>query len=67
MAHVRLGNVLYWLGCILATLIIAATIPEWLLDAQYHRNGWVIIFEFAIFAVVVWLVGRMCRYILSRT
>jgi hypothetical protein len=63
----RLGNVLYWLGCILAALIIAAAIVEWFGEAQYLPNGWVIIFEFAVFAFVVWGIGRMCRYVLSGT
>ena len=66
MMLVRLGNVLYWLGCILAALIIGAAIAEWFRDAQYHPNGWVIIFEFAVFAFIVWLICRMCRYMLSR-
>jgi hypothetical protein len=61
----RLGNVLYWLACILAALIMAAAIPEWFRDAQYHRNGWIIIFEFTVFAAIVWLIGRLCRYKLS--
>jgi hypothetical protein len=42
---VRLANVLYWLGCILAALIIAAAVAEWFRVAQYHRNDWAIIFE----------------------
>jgi len=51
MMLVRLGNVLYWLGCILAALIIAAAIAEWFHDAQHHP--WlVIIFEFAVFAFI---------------
>ena len=54
MMLVRLGNVLYWLGCILAALIIAAAIAEWFRDAQDRPNGWVIIFEFAVFAFIVW-------------
>jgi hypothetical protein len=67
MMLTRLGNALYWLGCILAALIIAAAIVEWFRDAQYHRNGWVIIFEFAVFAFIVWAIGRLLRYILSHT
>jgi len=63
----RLGNVLYWLGCILAALIMAAAIVVWFGGAQYRPNGWVIIFEFVVFALVVWLIGRMCRYVLSGT
>jgi hypothetical protein len=63
----RLGNVLYWLGCILAALIMAAAIVEWFGEAQYLPNGWVIIFEFAVFAFVVWGIGRMSRYVLSGT
>jgi hypothetical protein len=63
----RPGNVLYWLGCILAALIIAAAIVEWFGEAQYLPNGWAIIFEFAVFAFVVWGIGRMCHYVLSGT
>jgi hypothetical protein len=63
----RLGNVLYWLGCILAALIITAAIVEWFGEAQYRSNGWAIVFEFAVFAFVVWVIGRMCRYVLSGT
>src|SRR5262249_46636507 len=40
MMLVRLGNVLYWLGCILAALIIGAAIAEWFRDAQYYPNWW---------------------------
>jgi hypothetical protein len=61
----KLGKVIYWLGCILAALIIAAAIAEWFGEAQYRPNGWVIIFEFAVFAFVVWVIGRTCRYVLS--
>ena len=59
------GKGLYWLGCILAALIIVAAIAEWFRDAQYQHNGWIIIFELAVFAFIAWAIGRMCRYILS--
>jgi hypothetical protein len=67
MVLVRLGNALYWLGCVLAALIVAAAILEWFHVAQYQHNGWIIIFEFAVFAFIAWGVGHMCRYTLSRT
>lgn len=63
----RLGNVFYWLGCILAALIAAAGIAEWFGEAQYRPDGYGIIIGFAVGTFIVWLIGRACRYVLSGT
>lgn len=58
----RLGNVLYWTGCVFAVLIAVggALIAR---NETYNPGG-----EFALFALtaaVVWVIGRACRYILA--
>jgi hypothetical protein len=63
----RLGDVLYWLGCVVAILLAAGA--AWvLLDTRNSRPEMIapgfIAFVFAP-AVVVWLVGRACRYVLA--
>jgi hypothetical protein len=58
----RLGNVLYWAGCVLAALIagfgaIAAFQETW--------NPWGSFIVCAMVAAVVWIIGRICRYVLA--
>lgn len=68
----RLGNVLYWTGCLFAGLLVLAGIamasvmskgpnPTDIADAP-----WVGL-TFAACALVVWLIGRALRYIFSGT
>jgi hypothetical protein len=62
----RLGNVLYWIGCIVAALIllydgVLLSLEE---PTQLARDFSVFVF-IAIAALVVWLIGRACRYVLS--
>jgi hypothetical protein len=61
----RLGNVLYWLGCILAGLFIVGGVAEWFGEARYRPDGYGIIIGFAVVAFIIWLIGRACRYVLS--
>jgi hypothetical protein len=61
----RLGNVLYWLGCIVAAVIIAAGVAEWFGEAQYRTDGYGIVIGFAVAALVIWLIGRAFRYVLA--
>jgi hypothetical protein len=61
----RLGNVLYWLGCIVAGLIIAADGYDFYMEgADHYKGGYVFI---AVIAFAVWFVGRACRYVLAGT
>jgi hypothetical protein len=57
----RLGDVLYWAGCLLAVLLVAAAIA-------YYNFGDIKLFELLILiglAVIVWMIGRACRYVLA--
>jgi hypothetical protein len=55
----RLGNVLYWLGCIVAVTLIGLAVWIWVDAAQ----GAAIVF--GILGVIAWLIGRVCRYALT--
>jgi hypothetical protein len=53
----RLGDVLYWAGCQLAVLLVAAA-------TVLVLN----LFELLILiglAVIVWMISRACRYVLA--
>jgi len=66
----RLGNVLYLLGCIVAVLIVELGVlvliePGWFSAGNVHRLG--VIITCAAMALVAWLIGRACRYVLAGT
>ena len=57
----RLGDVLYWVGCLLAVLLVAAAIA-------YYNFEDIKLVELLILiglAVIVWMIGRACRYVLA--
>ena len=61
----RLGNVLYWLFSGFATVVLlfgAATLRN---QPPNANDTWFLIAFFGISAVLVWLVGRACRYVLA--
>ncbi len=56
----RLGNVLYWAACGAAVLLGALGAFEFFV----HKDSEAIV-VFAVLGLLVWLVGRACRYILA--
>lgn len=59
----RLGNVLYWAFSGLAVILLIGAAAFSLNDkVDPHWLGWVL---FGIPAVLVWLIGRGCRYVLA--
>jgi hypothetical protein len=61
----RIGNVLYWLGCIVAGLIALFAVGMYL--AEGHNKGEALLVSgfILVFAFIAWLAGRACRYILA--
>jgi hypothetical protein len=60
----RIGNVLYWLGCIVAGLSVLVGVAAYV--EEHNKSGGLFVTGFFIVvALVVWLVGRACRYVLS--
>jgi hypothetical protein len=61
----RIGNVLYWLGCAIATLIAIFAAAIYIAEGRTHSDG---LFVFAVFmaaAILSWVIGRALQYILS--
>lgn len=61
---VRLGEILYWLGCLAAACFLAIGI--WIITATGdNRIGFM---AFVLIPVpITWVVGRACRYLLAGT
>jgi hypothetical protein len=53
----RLGDVLYWLGCIAAVAFIGLAVWIWVEAAQVGTA-----MVFGILGIIAWLIGRVCRY-----
>jgi hypothetical protein len=62
-AVVRLGRVLYWLGCGLAVAIILAGAAMLIGDLEHLGVAFAVVVLGV--AVLVWLAGWACRYVLS--
>ena len=58
----RVGNALYWIGCVLSVLVVALGVWITLTDDQ---DGLWPLPAFVVGAAVVWLIGRICRGALS--
>lgn len=57
----RLGNVLYWIGCGVASFYAAVG----LYGALYGRDPAYIATMSGGIAIAAWLIGRACRYVLT--
>jgi hypothetical protein len=63
----RLANVIYWLGCSVAVIfVIWAALLTW---ASYlpgsDTSNLIVVVVILISAVLIWLIGRTIRYILT--
>jgi len=56
----RLGEVLYWLGCIVAVALIG--LAAWILIADAQVGTAIV---FGALGVIAWLIGRVCKYALT--
>jgi len=60
----HIGRILYWLGSILAVAILLSDLLLVAWDDEPHApySGYILIG----YAIIVWLIGWICRYVLSR-
>jgi hypothetical protein len=63
----RIGNVLYWLGCIIAALVAGIGVFVYVAEGHGRSDGLMMLIVFLVLAVVPWLIGRALRYVLSAT
>jgi hypothetical protein len=61
----RIGNVLYWLGCILAALTAAAGVAVYAVEGHGRGDGIGILIGFLVAAIIPWLIGRALLYVLA--
>jgi uncharacterized membrane protein YvlD (DUF360 family) len=59
----RLGNVLYWLGCIVAALVMVLGVAEYVMEGHSRSDGVWIFLGFIVVAFIAWIIGRACRYV----
>jgi hypothetical protein len=57
----RLGDVIYWLGCIVAAAILALGV----FDYWFSKGGLVVLISWMALAAGLWLIGEAIRYILT--
>jgi hypothetical protein len=63
MTMARLGNVIYWLGCIAAGIILVGGAFE-AVSGAFHSPWYFLII--VLIAAIMWLVGWGFRYFYSR-
>jgi di/tricarboxylate transporter len=61
----RLGNALYGAGCIFAVFMIGFGVLLWSTDANARSQGGTIIILCGGLALVGWVIGWACRYVLA--
>jgi hypothetical protein len=61
----RVGNVLYWIGCSLAALIVGLGAFVYLMEGKTRSDGIGMFAGFCVAAFLAWITGRGLRYILG--
>jgi hypothetical protein len=57
----RLGDVIYWFGCIVAAVILALGVSEY----WFGQSGLFVLVRWMVLAAIPWLIGSAIRYILT--
>jgi hypothetical protein len=58
----RLGDVLYWSGCVVAGCL---ALVAFVAARNANDTGIIVGVVFAVSALIAWIVGRACRYVLA--
>jgi hypothetical protein len=64
---VRSGNVLYWIGCIIAALIVGVAIALYVNEGSARSDDLPMVGFLILIAAIVWTIGRVCRHVLAGT
>jgi hypothetical protein len=63
----RIGDVLYWLGRILAAILVVAGIVSYVLEGYRRSDGFLVLVIVLVLALIPLLIGKASRYVLSPT
>jgi ABC-type sugar transport system permease subunit len=61
----RLGNVLYWIGCITATLIVGVATALYFNADSARGDDLPLVGFLILIAAIVWAIGAACRYVFA--
>ena len=61
----RLGNALFWLSGTIAAVILLFDAYMWVEEGERRSNEIGLFVFIAVIALIVWLIGLACRYVLS--
>ena len=61
----RLGNVLYWIGCIVGLICVAIALLGAVAANESTANRITIAVLAGVVGLVAWLIGWACRYVLA--
>jgi len=61
----KLGNVLYWIACTVAVLMLGLASFVWFTERQ--SGDLLTMFNLTAIGLAVWIIGRGCRYFLAKT
>jgi uncharacterized YccA/Bax inhibitor family protein len=61
----NLGNVLYWIACAVAVIMLGLAAFVWFMERQSGDFG--IIISLIVIGLAFWIIGRGCRYVLAKT
>jgi len=67
MRTAKLGNVLYWLGRIIAALIVGVAIALYVNEASARSDNLPEVGFLILIAAIVWAIGHACRFVLAKT
>ncbi len=62
---VRLGNVIYWLGCAIAVILFIVAIFGAFAANESSANRITIAVLSALAGLAAWVIGRACKYVLA--
>ena len=63
----KLGNVLYWLGRIIAALIVGVAIALYVNEGPARNDDLPEVGFLILVAAIVWAIGKTCQYVLAKT
>ena len=60
----RLGDVIYWIGCLFAFIILGLSVAGWLFEGS-RADGLLTVGAYALIAAIFFFLARAARYILA--
>ena len=63
----RIGNIVYWFCCVVAAISLAVGGSVWFMNFREGTTAYSLLAVSLIVALLVWIIGRAIRYVLTGT